>query len=493
MDKYQYTSLTNFGNIRLLHLQPNQDNAAPINVHLFEYSLLPSTRAMHLYEALSYSWGKGVLCESILVDGRKLSVTTNLYEALVCLRDAQNIRILWIDAVCINQENDAEKQAQIPLMPSLYSMASHVIVWLGTAKESEKLALEAMGLAAEGSYDEDILSEEGVREAILSILRREWFKRIWVVQEVGFARSIIVQCGLSVIGGHAFSLALNSRALDPVYAVSSNVGLQSLLRSTTYLMRRAAFRSRNMRVKPLGLRPLGELIDMYSNREATINHDKIFALLGMSSDDHSLDLPIDYSREWNDLFRRLLALLLHDRIPITISNCGQRAIIRGIGFVVGKVCSVQYDDHDDQQRTTVLLKDSRDKEHWMLHPSAEPIQTGDVVCRLQDTMKCMIVRPRQDFYFSVIMFAAHSPPQIEGSQRNFLLIWEWGTYTERRESQIVESHETDTAWKQRVWDFVSIMDDAEGKEFYDAESLACEPVPLTMDLFDGPWKRVDRY
>ena len=126
--------LSKADNIRLLHLLPSHDESDRINCHLVEYPLLQSTQRMHLYEALSYSWGSSPSCRNIFIDGCALGVTETLHEALMCLRDSVVIRVLWVDALCIHQRDADEKQKQIPLMAGIYSKASRVVVWLGKAE-----------------------------------------------------------------------------------------------------------------------------------------------------------------------------------------------------------------------------------------------------------------------------------------------------------------------------------------------------------------------
>ncbi|KAK4671621.1 hypothetical protein QC764_607500 [Podospora pseudoanserina] len=125
--EYPYASLTKVGNIHLLHLIPSREHDGRIEARLVEYPLLQVTQVMHLYEALSYSWVTCDFSRSIYIDGLELLVTHNLHEALLCLRDPEIVRVLWIDVICISQINDTEKQGQIPLIPRIYSMANRVI------------------------------------------------------------------------------------------------------------------------------------------------------------------------------------------------------------------------------------------------------------------------------------------------------------------------------------------------------------------------------
>lgn len=161
---------------RLARLLPSEKDDTPIRCELFTYILPESTGRKHLYEALSYVWGSQSETHTITVNGCDLHVTRNLYTALIHLRDNQLERILWIDAICINQEDDDEKSEQIPLMRSIYAQADRVIVWLGEAMQDGDEALKIIQrLAADSS-----LCGEELFDPCLSLLRRDWFQRTWV-------------------------------------------------------------------------------------------------------------------------------------------------------------------------------------------------------------------------------------------------------------------------------------------------------------------------
>lgn len=81
------------------------------------------------YEALSYAWGVVDMTDNIRMNGRRLGVTNNLYTALRYLRFQDKDRILWIDAICIDQANEREKQHQVQQMGKIYSQAEGVIFW----------------------------------------------------------------------------------------------------------------------------------------------------------------------------------------------------------------------------------------------------------------------------------------------------------------------------------------------------------------------------
>lgn len=121
-------------NFRLLRVMPSEDEAAPRRCKLCNYSLQTSNKGTHLYETLSYAWGILEKPRTISVDGFNIAVTVNLYNALSRLRDHYFERVIWADAICINQEDQEEKVAQIQMIPKIYSQAKRVIIYLGRLK-----------------------------------------------------------------------------------------------------------------------------------------------------------------------------------------------------------------------------------------------------------------------------------------------------------------------------------------------------------------------
>jgi len=150
-----------------------------LQCELFEYSLQDLGKRTHLYEALSYTWGGEEKPCSITIGEQNLDVTTNLYAALLCLLNRSLERIIWIDAICINQKNPEEQGQQVRLMAMIYSKAYRVLVWLGETTDDIEGALEDIQRAANDESTEH--SNKKMNEkAIFNLLQRQWFQRIWV-------------------------------------------------------------------------------------------------------------------------------------------------------------------------------------------------------------------------------------------------------------------------------------------------------------------------
>lgn len=166
--------------IRLLRLLPCVDESAPIQCQLFNYSLRESGKRTHPYDALSYVWGSWENPGSIFIDNHEKLVTRNLYGALSRLRHGFIERFLWIDALCINQADLSEKEQQIQFMAKIYAQANRVVVWLGEAADDSDQALEVIRVAGADKDFPSTSRNEVIQHAILALLRRSWFRRIWV-------------------------------------------------------------------------------------------------------------------------------------------------------------------------------------------------------------------------------------------------------------------------------------------------------------------------
>jgi hypothetical protein len=180
---YRYSSLPpGKDSVRLLRLMPHEDETADIQCELFEYSLQNSCKGIHLYEALSYVWGNPDEKLPIFLHKHSFDVTVNLHAALLRLRNHSIERILWVDAICINQANQEEKEYQIQLMAKIYSQSNRVVVSLGEAADDSDLALEEIR-AAGGKKSASSLNNKTIQQAVLALLQRPWFRRIWVREQ----------------------------------------------------------------------------------------------------------------------------------------------------------------------------------------------------------------------------------------------------------------------------------------------------------------------
>ncbi|KAF5676136.1 heterokaryon incompatibility protein (het-6OR allele) [Fusarium heterosporum] len=198
--------------------------------------------------ALSYAWkhptkSDGESGHTVIVDGSPLEVAPNLYYALAQLQKSCRIRQgfrLWVDAICINQENKEEQGQQVARMQDIYQLAWQVVIWLGPEEQHSSLAISALHwLAREsersGSMDDfyherfsidmrplfvswpryDSPMKKRVYEALFYFFARTYWRRMWVVQEVAMGNpQTPVMCGDKCIAWNDVYKAVKIIATD---------------------------------------------------------------------------------------------------------------------------------------------------------------------------------------------------------------------------------------------------------------------------------------
>lgn len=193
--------------VRLLCLWPAFRRSAKVKCSIY-YTPLETTH----YAALSYTWGDPTIKRPIWLNGCEFQVTTNLESALRHLRRRFLPLFVWVDAICINQDDTAERAQQVLLMRNIYSKAYVVLVWLGEATADTHKTLKLVQAVAkkfrQSNYrcTEDFLAwitattvSLGFRDcywaALADLFRRAWWTRIWVVQEVVVSDQALLMCG----------------------------------------------------------------------------------------------------------------------------------------------------------------------------------------------------------------------------------------------------------------------------------------------------------
>jgi hypothetical protein len=209
---------------------------------------------------------------------------------------------------------------------------------------------------------------------------------------------------------------------------------------------------------------------MFHTRKASDVRDKVYALLGMSSDDpDEADLRPNYGISWEELFQKLVKFILGKDISVETSDYAQRAIIKSKGCILGRVSSVRSDDK--QNVKIAFISCLGDQIEWTLQASAKPIQERDIICLLQGASKPTIIRLYKD-NFAIIIIAV-TPLQESGSfirlerfksvtrfSRDFLLIWDWEQLL--KESQDREESNNWMSFDQatRTWNVALILEDS---------------------------------
>lgn len=195
--EYTYTPLRP-GQIRLLHILPvHGDDEALLECVLSHHDF--SSVEIEPYVALSYTWGEESRGQYLLVDGRRKDARPNLFKCLQSLRHHNLSRYAWIDAICINQTDDAEKSVQLGLMGEIYARATKVAICLQSDDDGAGCFFET----AE-NYRQYFDRNFGITEnqdpqklhrAVQWLGHNPYFRRMWVVQENVLAADRLLLCG----------------------------------------------------------------------------------------------------------------------------------------------------------------------------------------------------------------------------------------------------------------------------------------------------------
>lgn len=292
------------GEIRVLEILPHYgEGSEAISCSLSTVNIRDKDHVVQ-YEALSYCWRNKDGEEPnriIMCDSRPVAVMQNLYDALERLRDAHKPKKLWADAICINQDELDERGAQVAMMREIYASSTRVVIWLGKEADGSSAGISlARELAALGrryhQSPKPLRLREGRRLApklsdapcneLFAILKRRWFYRVWVIQELSIAPDARIYCGPEEIEWADFVLAARFIAEVGWILMASSV---HFVNNLVFLYNvRADFQD--------GIRPsLLSLLLRSSGSEATDNRDKIFSLLGLADDADVAGLKIQAS------------------------------------------------------------------------------------------------------------------------------------------------------------------------------------------------------
>jgi hypothetical protein len=228
-----------------------------------------------------------------VIQGQSVAIASNLYIALQNLRHVYRPRILWIDAVCINQECVAERNAQVKLMPQIYSGAQRVLIWLGERSDKSHTAFKVVRRLHTSMYqssaDRDLLylTDED-RDALSETFKKsKWWHRLWCVQEFVYAKSAVLVCG-----DEAFMWDL----LPLKYHFSTLKGMVGYTGAHEFwdVDALATFKANFDDVACHPADRLAQLLESFQYKECSDPRDRIFAISSLDPSSHALLEP-DYN------------------------------------------------------------------------------------------------------------------------------------------------------------------------------------------------------
>lgn len=291
--------------IRILELAPaDYDNDLSIVLHVKSlHQELPE------YYALSYAWGSSLSSQIAVVSGKGMTVGLNLDCALRHIRCTITKPILiWVDALCINQQDLEERSSQVLLMKDIYSSAVRVLIYLGPELPGDAAATACFREGKIPHLEEEYFSLLGYIE---SICQRPWFGRVWVAQELALSqKDPTVYLGTttfpwSQLYNYVTKLEQPPAFLDGHPRITAFMGIM-------YRMKRLG------RVRAFPTTSLNLQMFRSGPAQATDSRDKVFGILGICAfTPHQMQIFPDYTKSTSRVFAEATISMLQegDNLP----------------------------------------------------------------------------------------------------------------------------------------------------------------------------------
>ncbi|KAK1141867.1 hypothetical protein N8T08_008380 [Aspergillus melleus] len=303
---YSYQPLKSKGSIRLLRLEGDNKDDMTITGGLEEVSLHDCSIE---YTGLSYTWGSSLKPFKLRTNLGSIALTVSLYFAIVqMLRDTDGPRVIWVDAVSINQEDESEKAGQIEILDDIFGQAAGILGWVGKESVDSRLAFDTIRYLARRPPEEMSGSDMRVNSdrwaAVNALIARPWFRRTWIVQEVVFARKLTLVCGRDQIQWDDFRHGIKTY-IDLAKVSISNLQIPSI-RHTENIQSLSSERQRYWN-KPPSRPSLMELLDAFQHTECSLLRDKLFALRSLAGEASNNKFRPDYRSSLTDVLHRYAA------------------------------------------------------------------------------------------------------------------------------------------------------------------------------------------
>lgn len=271
------------------------------------------------YTALSYAWGGTERNARILLNGFPFLVTENLFNALTKLRIIGYSRLLWIDLICIDQMNLAERSHQVSIMRSIFSAADTVLAWLDIITAVEASDTTGYGLLGSNSgltlRKEETASEETTPsfsdfDIVSKIATQSYWSRVWIIQELMVARKISFLFRQGALTWDSF--------VSAVKHICNADGREKNDQSVRWELLEAMSVSNCRQVLELwekrGMESLNlsTLVRFSMNSLASDPRDKIYALLGIASHGYAAGIDPDYNLSACSVYSTAVTSILVD-------------------------------------------------------------------------------------------------------------------------------------------------------------------------------------
>ncbi|KAF7918562.1 hypothetical protein BELL_0210g00020 [Botrytis elliptica] len=281
---------------RLLHLLPGSSTQQPrCSLKHVNFGGRPK------YNAVSYTWGNEANQKPIVIEDRYFLVTGNLYKALICLQQQSATEyVLWVDAICINQDDVAERNRQLTIMPYIYERAKLVIIWLRNDENTSPPTAwpdpEKISPFELSGHTQQYKDQRSLFNYLMVVCSNEYWKRLWIIQEIGKARKLVIFFGQELIDWQRFVETITLDWPYPAWITQETMEENALSQTVPWNL---YYQLRN---KYDGAHKLQNL--MANHRQALCKEprDKVYGLVGLATDCYA-GFPMDYRKTLYEVWK----------------------------------------------------------------------------------------------------------------------------------------------------------------------------------------------
>jgi hypothetical protein len=289
----QYSPLPHDGDsFRLLRVLPSPISISRIRCELYTASI---SREEDKYIAGSYVWGPPEPSKPIVINGKSFQVRSNLFRFLRAFRSRHRSQVIWIDAICINQDDIHERGHQVQEMKRIYSNAKCVYCWLNLKNAMPYTSIFSSHRVKDLLYwrrrDERRCLRHEKQAGYL--IQAEYWSRIWIVQEFLLAKDLTLLMGSRRLSARRFEIIMRHWTENPPDGIN--------LSNASFLV---SFRRGHLS------REFEQMFTLFADMLCSLPQDAVFALLGLVGErtkDTELIGMIDYSLTVWQLLQCILA------------------------------------------------------------------------------------------------------------------------------------------------------------------------------------------
>lgn len=312
-DKIYHHEKLDSGQMRLLNLFPGEQ-FDPLHGLIWMTHLDAKVN----YTTVSYVWGpRSQLTHELHTPLGSLSITEPLYFTLKQLRNRHKSVVLWVDAICINQDDDNEKTEQVKMLARIFQNSAQTLGFIQDDEESKEVVEMLMQVRARELRREDSAkwprnlpacpkswNTRGLPPPLdpiwlktVDFFRNDWFRRVWIIQEVVIARKIKLVCGNYTLDWDDLYSATQKIDQDPEMRTQGD----EVRQSWQPFLRLGDLRYYEARSSRLSILVL---LETFRHCQSTMRRDRFFALLGIAADGHLDDFELDYQSPFDTIARR---------------------------------------------------------------------------------------------------------------------------------------------------------------------------------------------